>query len=83
MADDLPASLGVERRDAAVEDRELHAADAAHVAHEAVGDCADGAASACRRRQELAPWRDALRAAAAEHHDFSGCKSSTDLISSS
>src|SRR6185503_16388493 len=38
----LGAALGVERADATVEDREAHLADAADVAHEAVGDAAGG-----------------------------------------
>ncbi len=54
----------------AVEDREFHAANGAHVADEAVGDHTCGATSARCRGQQLTPRRDALRAAAAEDHDI-------------
>jgi hypothetical protein len=69
---DLSATLRVEGTDASREDREPHRTDRADVAHESVGHATRRAARAARRRQQLAPGRDAPRRARRQDHDFVG-----------
>ena len=63
------ARLGVQWPDAAMEHRETHLADLAHIAHQSIGDTTGSTPGHGRGGQQLAPGRNAVGRPVAGQHD--------------